>query len=61
MKYSTTNGTALAGIDYVGLTNVTASFAGSVFTNNFNVQIISHGIIYNQHRGENVWREGFQL
>jgi uncharacterized delta-60 repeat protein len=46
LKYSTTNGTALAGIDYIGLTNITASFASSVFTNIFNVTIIGNGVIY---------------
>ena len=46
LKYSTTNGTALAGVDYVGMTNVTASFASSVFTNIFNVTIIGNGVIY---------------
>jgi uncharacterized delta-60 repeat protein len=46
LKYSTTNGTAVVGTDYVGLTNGTATFLSGVFSTNFNVAIINTGLIY---------------
>ncbi len=39
MKYSTTNGTALAGIDYVGLTNQNLVFSQNIVSNKFNVTL----------------------
>ena len=45
LKYSTTNGTALAGVDYVGLTNISSVFSTTT-SNNFNVTILSSSLIY---------------
>ncbi|MGB8370585.1 MAG: Calx-beta domain-containing protein [Limisphaerales bacterium] len=42
---STTNGTALAGIDYNGITNLTVSFLQGVVTNSFTVTNLPNGLI----------------
>ena len=39
MRYSTTNGTALAGIDYIGLTNQNLVFSQNIVSNGFNVTL----------------------
>jgi uncharacterized delta-60 repeat protein len=39
MKYSTANGTALAGVDYVGLTNQNLVFSQNIVSNGFNVTL----------------------
>lgn len=46
MTYSTTNGTAKAGTDYVGLTNKSLIFGSSVTSNGFNVVVVNNGNIY---------------
>jgi len=46
LQYSTSNGTAIAGIDYTGLTNITATFQDGQRTNGFNVPILGNGTIY---------------
>ena len=46
MKASTTNGTAIAGTDYKGITNLTVSFLQGVTTNSFTVTNLSAGLIY---------------
>jgi uncharacterized delta-60 repeat protein len=45
MEASTTNGTALAGIDYNGITNLTVSFLQGVVTNSFTVTNLPNGLI----------------
>jgi uncharacterized delta-60 repeat protein len=46
LKYSATNGTALAGTDYTGITNVTMTFLGNVVSNSFNVILKNAGLSY---------------
>jgi uncharacterized delta-60 repeat protein len=46
MKYSTTNGTAVVGTDYVGITNQNLIFAQNVLSNGFNVTVKNIGLIY---------------
>ena len=46
MRASTTNGTALAGIDYNGITNLTVTFLPGVITNSFTVTIKPTGLVY---------------
>lgn len=47
MKYATENGTAIAGTDYVGITNLNLVFATSQTSNGFNVTIKNDGSITN--------------
>ena len=47
MKYSSTNGTALAGIDYSGVTNQILTFANGKSTNFFTITIKNTGYITN--------------
>ncbi|MGC9943972.1 MAG: Calx-beta domain-containing protein, partial [Verrucomicrobiota bacterium] len=47
MKYATENGTALAGTDYVGITNQNLVFSSSQTSNAFNVTIKNDGYITN--------------
>ena len=54
MKYSTANGTALAGSDYIGLTNQNMVFAQSQTTNGFSVTIKNDGYITNVERTVNL-------
>jgi uncharacterized delta-60 repeat protein len=44
MRASTTNGTALASIDYNGITNLTVTFLGDVVTNSFTVTNLPTGL-----------------
>ncbi|HXI72013.1 MAG TPA: Calx-beta domain-containing protein [Verrucomicrobiae bacterium] len=46
LKYSTSNGTAVAGTDYVGVTNVNSIFGSGVSSNSFNVTVKNFGLIY---------------
>src|SRR5665213_1205361 len=46
MRYSTTNGTAVAGTDYTGITNQLLTFNQNVTSNGFNVAIKDNGFIY---------------
>jgi uncharacterized delta-60 repeat protein len=46
MKYSTTNGTAVVGTDYTGITNQNLVFNQNVTSNGFNVTIKNNGFIY---------------
>lgn len=46
MKYSTTNGTAVVGTDYTGITNQNLTFVQGVTSNGFNVTIKNNGFIY---------------
>jgi len=46
MRYSTTNGTAVAGTDYTGITNQLLTFNQNVTSNGFNVAIKNNGFIY---------------
>jgi uncharacterized delta-60 repeat protein len=46
MSYSTTNGTAIAGVDYTGINNQRLTFNQNVTSNGFNVAIINNGYIY---------------
>ncbi|HUZ08456.1 MAG TPA: Calx-beta domain-containing protein, partial [Candidatus Paceibacterota bacterium] len=46
MRYSTTNGTAVAGADYTGITNQLLTFNQNVISNGFNVAIKDNGFIY---------------
>ena len=45
MRASTANGTALAGTDYNGITNLTVTFLDGVVTNSFTVTIKPNGLI----------------
>ena len=54
MKYSTTNGTALAGTDYVGITNKSLVFESSQTSNGFNVTIKNDGYINNVEKTINL-------
>ena len=45
MRASTTNGTAIVGTDYNGITNLTVSFQQSVVTNSFTVTNLPNGLI----------------
>jgi uncharacterized delta-60 repeat protein len=49
VRVSTTNGTALAGSDYVSLNNLTESFAANVHSNTFFVKDINSGINYTNY------------
>jgi uncharacterized delta-60 repeat protein len=46
MRYSTTNGTALAGADYTGITNQNLVFNQNVTSNGFAVTVKNTGLIY---------------
>ena len=46
MKYSTTNGTALAGTDYTALINQNLTFSPGVSSNGFKVSLINNSYIY---------------
>ena len=47
MKYSTSNGTAVAGIDYTAISPpVTMTFNNGVISNAFKVTVMNNGIIY---------------
>ncbi len=46
MLYSSSNGTAVVGTDYVGLTNKSLIFSPSVVSNGFSVTVKNNGVIY---------------
>ena len=46
MKYSTTNGTALAGTDYTSLINQSLTFGPTVSSNGFKVSLLNNSYIY---------------
>ncbi len=46
LRYSTSNGTATNGVDYVGANNVLINFLPNITSNAFNVTIINNGNIY---------------
>ena len=46
LRYSTSNGTAVVGTDYKGITNATSIFAAGATSNSFNVTIKNPGVIY---------------
>jgi uncharacterized delta-60 repeat protein len=54
MKYSTTNGTALAGADYVGITNQPMDFGQGLTSNRFNITIKNDGYINNVEKTFNL-------
>lgn len=45
--YSTTNGTAIAGKDYLGITNGSSTFNTGILTNNFSVTILNNSVVTN--------------
>ncbi|HEY4415397.1 MAG TPA: Calx-beta domain-containing protein, partial [Verrucomicrobiae bacterium] len=46
MMYSSSNGTAVVGTDYIGLTNKSLIFGANVTSNGFNVTVKNNGVIY---------------
>jgi uncharacterized delta-60 repeat protein len=54
MRYWATNGTAIAGADYKGITNQPLVFNTSVITTNFTVTILNNGFITNVEKTVNM-------
>lgn len=54
MKYSSSNGTAVVGTDYVGLTNLNLVFGNSVPSNGFGMTIKNNGYITNVEKTVNL-------
>lgn len=54
MFFSTTNGTALAGTDYVGITNKSVVFPGNVVSNGVTITVKNNGYITNVEKTVNL-------
>lgn len=54
MRCFATNGTAVAGVDYRGVTNFSLQFGNNVTSNNFSVAILANGLVSTSFTGKTI-------